>query len=94
MSAVSAWEIAAKQARGKLPGLPANGDIEEWIERSGCTPLSITVGHAVAAARLPLHHRDPFDRLLVAQARAEEATLVASDSRIAKYRVKLLDASA
>ena len=94
VSAASAWEIATKRARGKLPGLPRAGDIEEWIERSGCTPLAITVGHAVASAQLPLHHRDPFDRLLIAQAQAEDAMLVASDPQIARYRVKLLDAAA
>ena len=94
VSAATALEIAIKRRSGKLPGLPARGDIEEWIERESFTPLAIDVDHAVASADLPLHHRDPFDRLLVAQARLEGMTLVTSDAQIAKYRVKLLDAAA
>jgi PIN domain nuclease of toxin-antitoxin system len=93
VSAASAWEIATKRARGKLPGLPPTGNVEDWIERTGSIPLPIGIEHAVAAAELPSHHRDPFDRLLVAQARVEDLTLVTGDAQIAKYRVKLLDAA-
>ena len=85
VSAASAWEVATKRARGKLPGLPPSGDIEEWIELTGCTPISIDVRHAVVAGQLPLHHRDPFDRLLVAQSRAESLRLMTGDKIVARY---------
>jgi PIN domain nuclease of toxin-antitoxin system len=89
VSAASAWEIALKRALGKLE---APGDIGEWIDGNSFTRLPIEVDHAVAAAGLPDHHRDPFDRLLVAQAQLEGLTLVADDERIARYDVALLDA--
>ena len=89
VSAVSAWEIAVKRASGKLE---APGDIASWIADNGFTPLPIEVGHAVASAELPTHHRDPFDRLLVAQAQLENLALVAHDDEISRYAVALLDA--
>lgn len=91
VSAATAWEIAVKRAAGKLE---ARGDIAGWIGRSGFGELPIEVAHAVASAELPRHHTDPFDRLLIAQARLEEMTLVASDELIEKYQVSLLDAAA
>jgi PIN domain nuclease of toxin-antitoxin system len=90
VSAATAWEIGVKRASGKLA---ASGDIAGWIVESGFAPLPIEVEHAVAAADLPSHHRDPFDRLLVAQAQLEGLTLVARDDEIDKYAVTLLDAS-
>jgi PIN domain nuclease of toxin-antitoxin system len=90
VSAASAWEIAVKRAAGKLL---APGDIAGWIEQSNFAPLPIEVEHAVASAELPRHHTDPFDRLLVAQARLEELTLVARDDQIDKYDVNVIDAS-
>ena len=92
VSAASALEIAIKRAVGRLPGLP-RGDIGDWIERNGFQALSVDVAHAVASAELPRHHSDPFDRLLIAQARLEDLTLVASDEHISRYRVRLLDAA-
>ncbi len=91
VSAATAWEIAVKRAAGKLR---APGRIAEWVRRNGFTPLPIEIEHAEASAALPLHHRDPFDRLLVAQARGERLLLVTSDPEIANYRVRTLDASA
>jgi PIN domain nuclease of toxin-antitoxin system len=90
VSAATAWEIGVKRASGKLA---APGDIAGWIVESGFAPLPIEVDHAAAAADLPPHHRDPFDRLLVAQAQLEGLTLVARDDEIDKYAVPLLDAS-
>lgn len=90
ISAATAWEIAVKRASGKLE---APGDIAEWIEQGGFIELPIDVGHTVASAELPDHHRDPFDRLLVAQAQLEQMTLVARDDDIDRYDVRLLDAS-
>jgi len=89
ISAASAWEIAVKRASGKLE---APGNIAEWIAKSDFSDLSIEVEHAVAAAELPRHHTDPFDRMLIAQAQLEELTLVAHDDEIGKYDVAILDA--
>lgn len=91
VSAATAWEIATKRESGKLL---APGNIAEWMRKGGFDEVAIEVEHAVLAAELPKHHRDPFDRLLVAQATIEELTLVTSDSEIAKYDVRTLDASA
>ena len=90
VSAASAWEIAVKRRNGKLD---APGEIVDWIEQSDFTPLSIDVEHAIAAAELPPHHRDPFDRMLVAQAQLEGLTLVARDDAIDAYAVAVLDAA-
>ena len=91
VSAATAWEVAVKRASGKLD---APGDIASWIVDNHFTPLSIEVEHAVDAAELPFHHRDPFDRILVAQARRIGLTLVTSDEQISAYDVALLDATA
>ncbi len=90
VSAAAAWEIAVKRAAGKLE---APGDIEEWLADEGFVALPIQVAHAVAAADLPLHHKDPFDRVMIAQAQLEDLTLLARDDQIDKYEVSVLDAS-
>ncbi len=90
VSAATAWEIATKRESGKLD---APGDIASWIRGGGFTDLAIETEHAILSAELPKHHRDPFDRLLVAQAAIEELTLVTADAEIAKYAVKTLDAA-
>ena len=89
VSAVSAWEIAAKRARGKLA---FDGEVGGSIERCGFLELSIDVAHAEAVADLPKHHADPFDRLLVAQARSEGLWLITSDAAIQRYDVPWIDA--
>lgn len=89
VSAATAWEIALKRANSKLE---APGEIREWIEESAFSDLPVEVEHAVASADLPWHHKDPFDRLLVAQARIEEMTLVTHDDEIRRYEVSILDA--
>jgi PIN domain nuclease of toxin-antitoxin system len=91
VSAATAWEIATKRESGKLD---APGDIVGWIRQGGFTELAIELEHAVLSAELPKHHRDPFDRLLVAQAAIEELTLVTADAEIVKYGVATLDAAA
>jgi PIN domain nuclease of toxin-antitoxin system len=90
VSAASAWEVSVKRASGKLD---APFDIVSAIDRNYFIELPIEVAHAVAAGGLPQHHKDPFDRMLVAQAQLEDLTLVTSDSEIAKYELELLDAS-
>jgi PIN domain nuclease of toxin-antitoxin system len=89
VSVASAWEIAIKQSMGKvrLPETFARG-----VERSGFARLMITFEHAAATATLPRHHRDPFDRMLVAQAIAEGLKLVTADRLFAKYDVDVLAA--
>jgi PIN domain nuclease of toxin-antitoxin system len=82
VSAASAWELAIKAALGKLR-TPDNLELE--VRRSGFLPLPVTFAHAAAAAKLPLLHRDPFDRMLVAQASVESLTLLTSDSRLKAY---------
>lgn len=93
VSAASFWEIAIKAAAGKLrlPGEPA-----EWlpvaVERTGFGTLDVTGAHGLAAGALPAHHRDPFDRMIVAQALSEGLVVVTRDSRIAAYGVAVLAA--
>ena len=91
ISAVCAWEIATKHALGKLP-LPESPEalLERAVAELGAIELSITRRHALLSASLPNHHRDPFDRLLVAQATLEDATLVTADHLLPPYGVKLL----
>ncbi|TDB78853.1 type II toxin-antitoxin system VapC family toxin [Micromonospora sp. KC721] len=87
VSPVSLWEITIKQTAGKLAGPP---DLPEQVRDMGFRELAVTHAHAIAAGRLPLHHRDPFDRMLVAQAATEGLTLVSRDSSIALYDVDTL----
>jgi len=84
VSAASAWEIAIKRAVRKLePPVRWHQEITEF----GFEPLAITFDHAREAGELPRHHTDPFDRMLVAQARLEGLTLVTADPNIARYDV-------
>jgi len=89
LSPVSLWEITIKQATGKLTG-PAN--LAERVRDIGFRELPVTYAHAIAAGGLPPHHRDPFDRMLVAQAAVEGMTLVSRDESIARYDVDILQA--
>ncbi len=89
LSAATVWEVAIKQAIGKLKE-PA--DLPERVRDSGFRELPITSRHVLAAGRLPLIHRDPLDRMLVAQARCEDLTLVTRDPEILRYDVSLLEA--
>jgi PIN domain nuclease of toxin-antitoxin system len=87
VSAASAWEISIKRALGKLR---APGDLEGAINRSGFSALPITLRHADLAGRLPRHHDDPFDRMLIAQASTEHLTIVTRDARFQAYGVNVL----
>jgi len=95
LSAAAVWEIGIKHAAGKLKfsGQPAV-QIPPYIKRSGVQPLAISVGHALRASSLPPHHRDPFDRMMVAQALEEDLTLATVDQQLAAYGVPLLQAGA
>ncbi len=86
LSAASSWEIAIKWALGKLPLAQAPAEyVPRCLERQGVVGLPIQHRHALHTASLPPHHRDPFDRLLVAQAQLERLTLVTADEKLAAY---------
>jgi len=87
LSAVVVWEIAIKRALGKLP---IDDRYLELLLDNGAEPLPISLDHARSVETLPSHHTDPFDRLLVVQAQAEDATVVTQDSRISAYEVPVL----
>ncbi len=91
VSAASAWEIGIKHALGKLdlPEPPLTV-IESRIPASGCELIDIQARHALHAAALPLHHRDPFDRLLVAQSQILGIPLCSGDRALEAYEVDLL----
>lgn len=84
VSAVSVWEIAIKRSRGKLE---IGAQWYSALMRLDLEHLPVTAEHASGVERLPWRHRDPFDRLLVAQARVERATLVTADGTLAAYEV-------
>ncbi|MGC5031493.1 type II toxin-antitoxin system VapC family toxin [Micromonospora sp. DT229] len=87
LSPVSLWEITIKQSAGKLGG---PSDLAERVRGMGFRELPVTHAHAIAAGRLPPHHRDPFDRMLVAQAISEGLTLATRDASIPLYEVDVL----
>jgi PIN domain nuclease of toxin-antitoxin system len=89
VSAVVVWEIRIKEALGKLE-IPSN--FKRVLQRQPFEMLDITVEHAHAVKNLPAHHRDPFDRMLVAQAKVERFTLLTHDFRLKKYNVSLMEA--
>ena len=84
LSAVVVWEVAIKRSLGKLD---APDDLVETLLGAGAHPLPITLDHAATVETLPWHHRDPFDRLLVAQALTEDAAIVSHDEPLSQYGV-------
>jgi PIN domain nuclease of toxin-antitoxin system len=89
VSVASLWELAIKQSIGKLT---VDGDLREHLNLQSFSELPVLGEHAVAVRDLPPHHRDPFDRLLIAQARCEGFTIVTSDRVFAAYDVPILPA--
>ncbi len=87
VSVISLWEIALKRAIGKLV---APIDITKDVAGAGFELLPLKVEHIVKSETLPLHHRDPFDRMLVAQAAVEGATIVSRDSNMSLYTSPLI----
>ena len=89
VSAVSAWEIATKARLGKLPGGDELiADLDRYLAQLRCEALPISLDHAVRAGRLPGEHRDPFDRMLIAQAQAENMAIISNDRIFDTYRVQ------
>lgn len=93
LSIASAWEVAIKGGLGKISGV---GDpavfVRTRLRRQHVLTLGISLDHVLAVAALPQHHRDPFDRLIVAQAQAESLTVVTADDRLGLYDVRVHDA--
>ncbi|HOP15877.1 MAG: type II toxin-antitoxin system VapC family toxin [Chromatiaceae bacterium] len=89
VSAATAWEISIKKSIGKLD---APDDLDAIAEEEGFEKLPISFFHGEHAGELPQHHRDPFDRMLVAQSQAEGLEIITADSAIANYAVKTISA--
>jgi PIN domain nuclease of toxin-antitoxin system len=89
ISAATVWEIAIKRQAGKLA---FSGSVTKAVSEGGFEHLAITADHAEAAAALPLHHADPFDRMLIVQAKLEGLVLVTSDQQMGLYGVPILSA--
>jgi PIN domain nuclease of toxin-antitoxin system len=91
VSAASVWEIAIKASIGRLKIARADVmKLPELIDASGFDELPVLARHAAAVSALPMHHRDPFDRLLIAQTRTERLALVTIDPAIRRYDVETL----
>lgn len=93
LSAASAWEIAIKHGLGKLqlPESPAKY-IPRMMVHTSVTPLPVQHRHALHVAALPGHHRDPFDRLLIAQAQLEQVPIISADGQFRQYDVEVVSA--
>ena len=89
VSAVTGWEIAIKASLGRIN---TSREMVDAVRESGFEELPIRLTHAAGVQALPWHHRDPFDRMLVAQAQSEGLTLVSRDRVLGRYGVKLLTA--
>lgn len=95
LSVASIWEVGIKHAMGKLPlNAGVRALVDEAVRELRARVLPIEMNHVIEAAGLPMHHRDPFDRLLVAQARTEGLILVTLDEALRPYDVPLLWAGA
>jgi PIN domain nuclease of toxin-antitoxin system len=86
-SAVSSWEITVKRSKAKLH---FSGSPMAVAKRIGFQELAITAEHAEVAGELPLYHRDPFDRMLIAQAQVEGLVLATRDTAMARYGIRIL----
>lgn len=91
LSAASTWEIAIKAGLGRLDvPRPLDDYLADRIRSTSVTPLAIGHSHTAAVANLPDHHRDPFDRLLIAQARIEDVPIATADKIFGRYGIKVL----
>ena len=91
LSVASVWEITIKSVKGKLKvSLPISRLIEKYVEGNSIELVKVTAAHFDALHGLPHHHRDPFDRLIIAQAQSESLTLLSRDGHFAKYNVNVV----
>ena len=86
VSAASAWEIAIKKSLGKLD---APDDLEAQISKHDFQPLFINITHGIAVGKLPWHHKDPFDRIIITQAICESMTIITRDKKFNSYDVSV-----
>ena len=89
VSAASTWEVSIKKSIGKLT---APDDMDAIVEREGFEKLPITLFHGDQAGSLPELHKDPFDRMLIAQAQSEGLVIVTNDEKIIQYKIRTKDA--
>lgn len=87
LSVASVWEIVIKKAKKKLK---TPKDVEGGIKASGFIAINIEISHVLGVEKLPMYHDDPFDRILISQARVENLTFITSDTKIWKYDLPLL----
>lgn len=91
VSSASVWEISTKFRLGKLPeAANVAQDVPKWIEKTGFRPLSVSPDHAQLAGSWDVAHRDPFDRMLAAQAKLEDVTLATVDKMLLQFPVKTI----
>ncbi|WP_309744067.1 type II toxin-antitoxin system VapC family toxin [Chamaesiphon sp. OTE_20_metabat_361] len=91
LSIASLWEMTIKMSLGKLQlGIPLDRIVESYLLPTSIEILPINLNHLLVLRDLPLHHRDPFDRILISQAQAEELTLVSGDRLFGDYLVQIL----
>jgi len=91
VSAASVWELAIKVGNNKLSmSDPLDVFVSKWTSAYQLNPLPVQNAHALAVVALPPHHKDPFDRLLIAQAMVERMTVVTSDIKLARYTVPIV----
>ena len=89
VSVVSGLEIAIKKRTGKIR---LKTSLKECFKKSGFSLLDVNLSHALELDRLPIHHNDPFDRILISQAKVENLTLITADKKIWRYKVPVLKA--
>jgi len=90
VSAATAWELAIKANLGKISSLDLVTELSAHVEQDGFTELPVNIAQAVRAGLLPRHHRDPFDRLLVAQAQDLNLPILSADAMLDRYDIKRL----
>ena len=89
LSVASVWEIVIKKSKNKLK---TPKDVEGGIKISGFTLINIEISHVLGIEKLPMYHNDPFDRIIISQAKTEDLTLITTDKKIWKYDFPLLKA--
>jgi PIN domain nuclease of toxin-antitoxin system len=90
-SVASMWEVVVKAGTGQLRVVGGNADaLLKYMVQNGIDELDISFRHALAVARLPLYHKDPFDRIMVAQAIVEQLVIISADGQLARYPVDVL----
>ncbi len=92
VSAASVWEISTKYRLGKLPDASEVAkDVSKWVLLAGFQPLNVTLEHAQLAGSWDVSHRDPFDRMLAAQAKLEQISLATIDVAMSKFPIRILN---